>query len=202
MRAMRTMLIAHLSAPFPKIFSNPLPTGSKLKTTRRIATRSATHIHGLNSKGFCSSTLASFLIWDSVLCQTRYGDYHTLNLFVCKEISRQFFCERNGSESRPHSSPDPSCGREISRGKTKNPFPQKNRFSFCRVRIEAPRTARILGGQNPKKKNVLSIFRKNWSRANPKSKEHFLFLGLLAYSPVRGDFSESFVLKVGSSLVQ
>ena len=40
--------------------------------------------------------------------------------------SRQFFCERNGSESRPHSSPDPSCGREISRGKTKNPFPQKN----------------------------------------------------------------------------
>src|SRR3989338_5891196 len=49
-------------------------------------------------------------------------------------------------ESRPHSSPDPSCGREKSRGKTKNPFPQKNRFSFCRVRIEAPRTARILGG--------------------------------------------------------
>jgi hypothetical protein len=37
-------------------------------------------------------------------------------------------------------------------------------------------TARILGGQNPKKKNVLSIFRKNWSRANPKCKEHFFFL--------------------------
>ncbi len=49
MRAMGTMQIAHLSAPFPKIFSNPLPTGSKLKTTRRIATRSATNIHGLSS---------------------------------------------------------------------------------------------------------------------------------------------------------
>jgi len=46
----------------------------------------------------------------------------------------------------------PFCGREISRGKAKNPFPQKNRFSFCRVHIEAPRTARILGGQNPKEK--------------------------------------------------
>src|SRR3989338_9388727 len=119
MRAMRTMLIAHLSAPFPKIFSNPLPTGSKLKTTRRIATRSATHIHGLNSKGFCSSTLASFLIWDSVLCQTRYGDYHTLNLFVCKEISRQFFCERNGSESPPPLPPHPPPRRGNRRGQKK-----------------------------------------------------------------------------------
>ena len=34
-----------------------------------------------------------------------------------------------------------------------------------------------LEGRTPKK-NVLSIFRKNWSRANPKSKEHFFFLGL------------------------
>src|SRR3990167_4791913 len=119
MRAMRTMLVGPPSAPLPKIFSNPLPTGSKLKTTRRIATRSATHIHGLNSKGFCSSTLASFLIWDSVLCQTRYGDYHTLNLFVCKEISRQFFCERNGSESRPPSSPPPPPAGGNKRGENK-----------------------------------------------------------------------------------
>src|SRR3989338_8336571 len=36
---------------------------------------------------------------------------------------------RKGSESRPHSSPDPSCGREKSRGRA-NPFPQTNCFSL------------------------------------------------------------------------
>jgi hypothetical protein len=39
-------------------------------------------------------------------------------------------------------------------------------------------TARILGGQNPKKKNVLSILEKIHPRENQKSKEHFFFLGL------------------------
>ncbi|OGI79729.1 hypothetical protein A2W78_00860 [Candidatus Nomurabacteria bacterium RIFCSPLOWO2_12_40_14] len=38
-------------------------------------------------------------------------------------------------------------------------------------------TARILGGQNPKKKNVLSILEKT-TPAKTKSKEHFFFLGL------------------------
>jgi hypothetical protein len=33
--------------------------------------------------------------------------------------------KRKGSKSRPHSSPDPSCGREESRGGA-IPFPQKN----------------------------------------------------------------------------
>ena len=48
----------------------------------------------------------------------------------------------------------------------------------CRaVRVKlAPPPARILGGQNTKKKNVLSFFRKNRARANPKCKEHFFFL--------------------------
>src|SRR3989344_5175957 len=39
-------------------------------------------------------------------------------------------------------------------------------------------TARILEGQNPKKKNVLSILEKIHPRENQKSKEHFFFLGL------------------------
>jgi len=38
-------------------------------------------------------------------------------------------------------------------------------------------TARILGGQNPKKKNVLSILEKIHPRENQKSKEHFSFWG-------------------------
>ena len=54
----------------------------------------------------------------------------------------------------------------------------KNSFAKTSSALKPRHTARILGGQNPKKKNVLSIFRKNWSRANPKSKEHFFFLGL------------------------
>jgi len=35
-----------------------------------------------------------------------------------------------------------------------------------------------LYGQNPKKKNVLSILEKIHPRENQKSKEHFFFLGL------------------------
>ena len=35
-----------------------------------------------------------------------------------------------------------------------------------------------LYGQNTKKKNALSIFRKNHPRENQRSKEHFFFLGL------------------------
>ena len=54
----------------------------------------------------------------------------------------------------------------------------KNSFAKTSSALKPRHTARILGGQNPKKKNVLSIFRKNRARANPKSKEHFFFLGL------------------------
>ncbi|OHB06752.1 MAG: hypothetical protein A3A31_00380 [Candidatus Zambryskibacteria bacterium RIFCSPLOWO2_01_FULL_48_25] len=39
-------------------------------------------------------------------------------------------------------------------------------------RIVAPLPARILGGQNTKEKYPF-LFRRNWSRTNPKSKEHF-----------------------------
>ncbi|TSC92058.1 MAG: hypothetical protein CEN90_173, partial [Parcubacteria group bacterium Licking1014_17] len=49
----------------------------------------------------------------------------------------------------------------------------ENSFGKTESALKPRHTARILGGQNPKKKNVLSIFRKNWARANPKSKEHF-----------------------------
>lgn len=111
------------------------------------------------------------------------------------------FSEKANLESRPHSSPDLSCGREISRGKTKNHFPQKNRFSFCRVRIEAPRTAQKLLGQNPERKTPFPFSKEISPSPNQESKRHFS-LGLLAYSPVRGACSESFILKVGSSLVQ
>src|SRR3989338_2858471 len=45
--------------------------------------------------------------------------------------------KRKDSESRPHSSPDLSCGREISRGRT-NPYPQSI-VSPCRVHFNSSR---------------------------------------------------------------
>ena len=104
----------------------------------------------------------------------RLSKSYFLVYFTC---SRRKFSEKANWESRPHSSPDPSCGREISRGKAKNPFPQKKRFSLCRVRIEAPRTARILGGQNPERKTPFPFSRKNPPPPNQKCKECFFFRG-------------------------
>ena len=45
-----------------------------------------------------------------------------------------------------------------------------------------PSPARILGGQNTKEKCPF-LFRRNWSRANPKSKEHF---SLVSAEALRG----------------
>ena len=60
-----------------------------------------------------------------------------------------------------------------------NPFsPEKLFFRFAESVLKPSHTARILGGQNPKKKNVLSILEKIHPRENTKSKEHFFFLGL------------------------
>src|SRR3989338_7014154 len=39
-------------------------------------------------------------------------------------------------------------------------------------RVVAPPPVRILGGQNTKEKRPF-LFKRNWSRANPRSKEHF-----------------------------
>ena len=54
----------------------------------------------------------------------------------------------------------------------------KNCFAKTSSALKPRHTARILGGQNPKKKNVLSILEKIHPRENQKSKEHFFFLGL------------------------
>jgi len=58
-----------------------------------------------------------------------------------------------------------------------NPNPQKNSFGKTESALVPP-PARILGGQNPKKKNVLSILEKITPAKIRKSKEHFFFLGL------------------------
>src|SRR3989344_8059377 len=67
-------------------------------------------------------------------------------------LSAPNFAKRKRMEQAEDSSPDP--------------------FLPAHFRISPRHTARILGGQNPER-NVLSIFSKNRSCANPKSKEHF-----------------------------
>jgi len=54
----------------------------------------------------------------------------------------------------------------------------KNSFRKTESALKPRHTARILGGQNPKKKNALSILEKIHPREKQKSKEHFFFLGL------------------------
>src|SRR3989304_5490893 len=90
---------------------------------------------------------------------------------------KKFLSFRVGLNPAPHPPPPPPGGRKISRGKTKNPFPKKNRFSFCRVRIEAPRTAQKLLGQNPERKTPFPFSRKNSPPPNQKCKESFFFRG-------------------------
>src|SRR3989344_6907170 len=101
-------------------------------------------------------------------------------------------------------SPDPFLRAKISRGETENPFsPEKLFFRFAESILKPSHTARILGGQNPKKKNVLSILEKIHPRENQKSKEHFFFLGLPSaarrWRGLRGayDFGQSYHAKRG-----
>jgi hypothetical protein len=56
--------------------------------------------------------------------------------------------KKKGSKSRPHSSPDPSCGREESRGGA-IPFPQKNSLPR-RVQISFPDFRQKKFGFRPK----------------------------------------------------
>ena len=58
-------------------------------------------------------------------CKSIISVFHSF--FKC---SREFLKSENPQpETRPHSSPDPSCGREKSRGRA-NPFPQTNCFAL------------------------------------------------------------------------
>jgi len=57
----------------------------------------------------------------------------------------------------------------------------KNSFGKTESALVPP-PARILGGQNTKEKCPF-LFRRNWSRANPKSKEHF---SLVSAEALRG----------------
>src|SRR3990167_5922264 len=104
-------------------------------------------------------------------------------------------------EFRPHSFPRPlSAGgiqtrnpaefqKQISLGFAKSISPE-NSFRKTESELKPRHTARILGGQNPKKKNVLSILEKIHPRENQKSKRHFSFWGCRVERGGGGAFSE------------
>ena len=86
--------------------------------------------------------------------------------------------QRSKRRIPPQTPPPPLATSEFKKESVevlRNPFPQKIVFAK-----PSPHQFRhlpeYLEGRTPKK-NVLSIFRKNWSRANPKSKELFSFWG-------------------------
>jgi len=93
----------------------------------------------------------------------------------------------------------------------------KNSFAKTSSALKPRHTARILGGQNPKKKNVLSILEKTTPAKIKKARNIFSFWGCRVKRGGGGAFSErtiqfrdttrsargtSFVLEIGSSLVQ
>jgi hypothetical protein len=64
--------------------------------------------------------------------------------------------------------------KQISLGFTKSKSPE-NSFRKTESELKPRHTARILGGQNPKKKNVLSILEKIHPREIRKARNIFLF---------------------------
>ena len=124
-----------------------------------------------------------------------------------------------------NSSPNPSFSicdiriqKQISRSFGKS-FPPKIVLPKLRPHwspTHCPNTWRA----EPRKKNTLSFFKKNFTPAKSEMQGVFFLSGLLAYSPVRGAFSERtgqfqatthaerakslphFVLEIGASLVQ
>ena len=100
--------------------------------------------------------------------------------------ARPKFAKRNQRSKRripPQTPPPPLATSEFK--KSSRVFCEilspKNSFRKTSSALVPP-PARILGGQNTKEKCPF-LFRRNWSRANPKSKEHF---SLVSAEALRG----------------
>jgi len=131
--------------------------------------------------------------------------------------------EKSKNESAAHSSRTLLRGgyqipAKKSRGKAKSFPPAKIVFALPRPNcISSRHTARILRGQNPKKKNVLSILEKITPAKNKRARNIFSFWGCRVKRGGGGAFVErswrlritrrveratSFVLEIGASFVQ
>ena len=103
-----------------------------------------------------------------------------IQLFVSDFVAAEFPKTPSPKPARIHS-PDPFLrAGKFSRDFAKS-FSPENSFGKTESALVPP-PARILGGQNTKEKCPF-LFRRNWSRANPKSKEHF---SLVSAEALRG----------------
>ena len=131
------------------------------------------------------------------------------------------FPQKKTVEQMENSSPNPSFSicdiriqKQMSRSFGKS-FPQK--IALPKLRPHCSATCPNTWRAEPRKKNTLSFFKRNFTPAKSEMQGVFFLSGLLAYSPVRGAFFErtgqfqvtthaeraaSFVLKIGASLVQ
>src|SRR3989338_7597816 len=100
-----------------------------------------------------------------------------IQLFISDFVAAEFPKTPSPKPARIHS-PDPFLRAGNSVSVFPNQKPKKNSFGKPESVLKPRHTARILGGQNPKKKIVLSILEKIHPRENQRSKEHFFFLGL------------------------
>ena len=72
----------------------------------------------------------------------------------------------------------PPAGGKSVEAKRKILSPRKKDFRFAESVLKPHALPEYLEGRTPKRKMSFPFFRKNQARANPKSKEHFFFLGL------------------------
>ena len=85
--------------------------------------------------------------------------------------------------------------QQKSEAKRKIPIPQKIVFRFAESELKPRRTARILGGQNPEKKNILSILEEKIPRAKiKKARNIFSFWGCRAKRGGGGAFVRAYEL--------
>ena len=122
-----------------------------------------------------------------------------IQILISDFVAAEFPKTPSPKPARIHS-PDPFLrAGKFSRGFAKS-FSPENSFGKTESALVPP-PARILGGQNTKEKCPF-LFRRNWSRANPKSKEHF---SLVSAEALRGgggaDSFVQFPLEKGSRKV-
>ena len=88
---------------------------------------------------------------------------------------------KKSEEARADSSPDPSSARTKFKNKLvsvlRKSISPENIFRKTESVLKPRHTARILGGQNPKKKNVLSILKKSTPAKIKRARDIFSFWG-------------------------
>ena len=114
------------------------------------------------------------------------------------KVARQFstgtkFGSEKGKVQKPARIPPqtPPPRGKSAEAKRKIKIPRKKDFRFAESVLKPHALPEYLEGRTPKEKHpFLSFFKEKFTPAKPKMQGVFFLSGLLAYSPVRGAFSE------------